>query len=66
MWNVEISRKFKIKLLQINIPSDVSSEKHYPNDIEGWPLKISKISKFTVFYYFVLFYDKYSFCTLFQ
>ena len=57
--------KSKIKLLQINTSSDVS-DKHNSNDIEGWwPLRIIKISKFRVFYYFVLFHDKYSFCNLF-
>ena len=55
MWKYKIPRKSKIKLLQINIPSDVSG-----------PLRIIKISKFRVFYYFVLFYEKYSFCSLFQ
>ena len=34
------------------------SDKHYSIDTEGWPLRIVKISKLTVFYYFVLFYGK--------
>ena len=59
MWN------FEIKLLQINITSDVS-DKHYSNDMEEWPLRIIKISKFRVLYYFVSFYDKYSFVFCFN
>ena len=37
MWNFEISLKSEIKLLPINIPSDVS-DKHFSNDIKEWPL----------------------------
>ena len=62
--NFETSCRSKIKLLQINIPSNVSG-KHYSNDTEGWPKKIIKIWKFRVFHFFSLFY-KYSFCSLFQ
>ena len=65
IWNFKISCKSKIKLLQINVPCDVS-DKYHSDDIEGWPLRIINISKFRVFYYFVLFYEKYSFCSLFQ
>ena len=65
MWNFEISRKSKIKLLQINTPFDVS-DTHYSDEIGGLPWRIIKISEFWVFYDFVLFYDKYSFCSLIQ
>ena len=65
MRNFKILLKSKIKLLQTNIHSDVS-EKHYSNDIEEWPLRIIKISKFKVFYHFVLFCEKYPFCSCFN
>ena len=52
MWNVEISLKSKIKLRQINIPSD-ELDKKFSNDVEGWPLRMINISKVRVFYYFV-------------
>ena len=64
MWNVEISPKSKIKLHQINIPSD-KLDKEFSNDVEGWPLRMINISKVRVFYYFVLFY-KYYFCSFFS
>ena len=65
MWNFEYWHKSKIKLFQINILSDVS-DKHYSGDIEELQLRIIKISKFRVFYYFVLFCNRYSFCSLLQ
>ena len=52
MWNLEISCKSKIKLLQILIPSDVLG-KHYSNDIKGWLLRFQNLEYFIVLFYFM-------------
>ena len=60
MWNFEISLKSKIKLLPINIPSDVS-DKHFSNDIKEWPLQSILSFCFYDKYPFVVCFNKFSF-----
>ena len=58
MHNLKISCKSKIKLLQLNIPSDVS-DKHYSSETKGWPLRIIRsqiLEYFIILFYFMVFF----------